>query len=123
MSKRGWLTLFVGMGALGVLSLSAVVEGQRPTTTRDAIAEAQAPPAGTPAQLPQDRGDRFDAGKADPSSSSLETQPDKGRALGVDSARDPLNAKRPMQTFDEIMKADVADKAKVMAADRKLLET
>jgi len=123
-ARRGWLILFVGVGALGLLFISAV-EGQRPspTPTRDAIAEAQAVPSGAPAQLPQDRGDRFDAGKTEPSSSVLETQPDKGQGLGFDFFRDPLNAKQPMQTFDEIMKADVADKAKVMAAQRKLLET
>ena len=43
----------------------------------------------------------------------------QGRETGFVFARDPLNAKQPMQTFDEIMKADVADKAKVMAAQRR----
>jgi cytochrome c peroxidase len=126
MAKWGWLTLaLVIVAAAILLSLSSGVEGQRssPGPVRDAIQEAQAPPTGAPTPLPQDRGDRFDATKADPSSSALETQPDKGQATGFDFYRDPLNAKRPLQTFDEVMKADVADKAKVMAAHRKLLDT
>jgi cytochrome c peroxidase len=41
---------------------------------------------------------------------------------GFDFSRDPLNARKPMQAFDESMKQDVADKPKVMAAQRKLLE-
>jgi cytochrome c peroxidase len=125
MAKWGWLTLSLGIVGLVLLSMSSGVEGQRPSPApaRDAIIEAQAPPSGAPARLPQDRGDRFDAPKADPSSSALETQPEKGQATGFDFFRDPLNAKRPMETFEEVMKADVADKAKIMAAHRKFLET
>jgi len=125
MARWGWLAWSLTAAAILVGSLSSGVWGQRASTApiRDAIAEAQAPPAGAPAPLPQDRGDRFEPGRADPSSSALDGQPDKGQATGFDFVRDPLNAKRPMQTFDEVMKADVADKAKVMAAQRKLLET
>ena len=120
-----WPILSVGTAALVLLSLSSGVEGQRASSApvRDAVAEAQAPPAGAPTPAQQDKDDRFDAGKAEQSSSVLETQPDKGQATGFDFYRDPLNAKRPMQSFDETMKADVADKPKVMAAQRKLLET
>jgi hypothetical protein len=53
----------------------------------------------------------------------LETQLDKGQASGFDFYRDPLNAARPMQSFEETMKTDVADKATVMAAQRKVLES
>ena len=42
--------------------------------------------------------------------------------LGFDFARDPLNAKQPMQPAEEIQKNDIADKPKVMAAQQKLLE-
>ena len=112
MSKRGWLTLFVGYGGAWRFfpcPPSSKVSVRR--RTRDAIAEAQAPPAGAPAQLPQDRGDRFDAGKAEPSSSALDDPAGQGPGTGFDFSRDPLNAKQPMQTFDEIMKADVARQA------------
>ena len=42
---------------------------------------------------------------------------------GFDFRRDPLNAKKPMMTFEEIMKEDIAAKPKVMAPQRKLLES
>src|SRR4029450_10110354 len=45
-----------------------------------------------------------------------------GGALGFDFARDPLNAMKPMQTFEETMKADVDARPGVGAAQRKLLE-
>jgi hypothetical protein len=66
---------------------------------RDAIMEAQAPPSSAPAPGPEDRSDRFAPSRAEPSSSALETQPDKGQATGFDFYRDPLNAARPMQSF------------------------
>jgi cytochrome c peroxidase len=124
-AKWGWLALVLGCMAVLFLSISPAVEGQRPgpTPARDAIMEAQAPPSSPPTPQPQDRGDRFEAGKAEPSSGALDTQPDKGQVTGFDFYRDPLDAKKPMQSFDEIMKADVADKPKVMAAQRKLLES
>jgi cytochrome c peroxidase len=124
MSKPTVVALsLITLGLVGLM-LSPSVEGQRaPAPVRDAIAEAQAPPGTPAAPLPQDRGDRFDASKAEPSSPVLDTQPERGRVEGFDFVRDPLNAKKPMQTFEEIMKADVADKPKVMAAQRKLLES
>jgi hypothetical protein len=42
--------------------------------------------------------------------------------LGFDFARDPLNAKQPMQPAEEIMKNDIADKPKVTAAQQELLQ-
>ena len=125
MAKWGVFSLSLGMIALLVFVLSSGVEGQRPASTpaRDAVMEAQASPQGAPAPLPQDRSDRFDAAQAEPSSSALDAQPDKGQATGFDFYRDPLNAKRPMQTFEEVMKADVADKPKAMDMQRKLLES
>ncbi len=42
--------------------------------------------------------------------------------LGFDFARDPLNAKRPMQPAEEIMKNDIAEKPKVTDAQHRLLE-
>ena len=124
MAKVGWLVVVVMCAALSLLFTSGV-EGQRApsTSVRDAIMEAQAPPSGTPAPGPDDRSDRFTPARAEPSSGALETQPDKGQATGFDFYRDPLNAARPMQSFEETMKADVADKSKVMAAHQKLLES
>jgi cytochrome c peroxidase len=125
MVKIGSLVVLMVCAALVLLSTSSGVEGQRTSSTpvRDAIMEAQAPPAGGPTPGPEDRSDRFGPARAEPSSSALETQPDKGQATGFDFYRDPLNAARPMQSFEETMKADVADKSKVMAAQRTLLES
>lgn len=94
----------------------------------DAVAEAltSQPPVGDrPEQKkqPQDQGDKFDAGNAPGSSSAFDQQPDQGKIKGFDFYRDPLNAKTPGQTPDEIMKQDVADKPKVMEAQKKLLES
>ena len=82
----------------------------------DAINAAQTP-SGVPLIRPEqtknahDRFDLFDAPKALTSSTAFENQPDKGQILGFDFYRDPLNAKQPMQTFEEIMQADIAQKA------------
>jgi cytochrome c peroxidase len=111
-----------------VLVVSVSVEGQRTPTSVDAtapfdaVAQGQAPPRGvTPS--PPDASKAFDPTNAPPSSDAFDDQPDGGKATGFDFARDPLNAKKPMETFDEIMKADVAAKPKVMDTQRKLLQT
>jgi cytochrome c peroxidase len=70
-----------------------------------------------------DQGDAFKAASAPPSSTALKAQPDEGTAKGFDLARDPLNAKEPMQDPDEIKKADIAAREKVNADHRKLLES
>ena len=69
-----------------------------------------------------DPKDPLAARNAKPSSPAFADQPDKGKIEGFDFFRDPLNAKRPMQTFDEIMKADVGAKPNVMATQKRLLE-
>jgi len=68
-----------------------------------------------------DQSDVFDPKNAPPSSTALDGQPEKGRILGFDFRRDPLNSKKPMMTFDEIYKEDVAAKPKVMETQKKLL--
>ena len=68
-----------------------------------------------------DRSGAFAATNAKPISPALGSQPDKGGNPGFDFYRDPLNSMRPMTTFEEVMKADVAAKAKVMADQLKLL--
>lgn len=94
----------------------------------DAVADAQTPRA-APATRPEqqlsdhDRSDVFAANNAPASSSAFKDQPDHGMAKGFDFYRDPLNAMHPMQTFEQTMQQDVADKPKVMAEQRKLLES
>src|SRR5437764_6790499 len=93
----------------------------------DAVQAAQ-----TPSTVPQtrpeqrhtehDRSALFAAPNALPSSTAFERQPDQGQILGFDFYRDPLNAKQPMQAFEQIMQDDVAQKPQVMDTQRQLLE-
>ena len=117
-----------------IFGVAAVVLSQsKPPATHppllpDAIEEAQTPRA-VPATRPEqqksahDRSDVFASTKAKSSSPVLETQPEDGKINGFDFARDPLNAKRPMQTADEITREDIAMRPKVMEAQRRLLES
>jgi hypothetical protein len=50
-------------------------------------------------------------------------QPERGETLGFDFYRDPLDAQKPMQTFEATLKADIQAKTKVMETQRKLLES
>jgi cytochrome c peroxidase len=111
---------------------AAQAEHQRaratPAVLPDAVEDAQTPrdvPATRPEQQKSehDRSDVFLAPHALPSSNAFGTQPDKGEVRGFEFYRDPLNAKTPMQSPDDIMKADMAAKPAVMAAQRKLLES
>src|SRR3954470_19898386 len=68
-----------------------------------------------------DRSDDFLPDNAPKSSTALEQQPDKGGINGFDFARDPLNARNPKQTAEEIMQQDIAMKPKVMAMQQQLL--
>jgi cytochrome c peroxidase len=133
---RNYSSLSRGMGAIAGLSVLALVayygEGQegkrRPAPPHDAVADAQTPrevEATRPEQkkTAHDRSEMFAASNAVPSSPAFADQPEKGQLQGFDFYRDPLDAKRPMQTFEEIMRADVAAKPKVMATQRKLLES
>ena len=113
--------------AIGLALVSgAALMGQEAKPTRpDAVEEAQSPPRASGSRPEQqksehDRSDVFAADNAPPSSEAFKTQPDEGKVKGFDFYRDPLNAKRPMQTFEETMQQDVADKPKVMAAQRAL---
>jgi cytochrome c peroxidase len=130
-------------GAVAILSLGLVVfagaqsrnDAPRATTAEpspsaapsDAVADAQTPRA-VPATRPEqqktehDQSNVFAADAAPQSAEPIREQPDEGKVKGFDFYRDPLNAKKPMQTFEESMKQDVADKPKVMAAQRALLE-
>ncbi|MGA8808813.1 MAG: cytochrome B6 [Thermoanaerobaculia bacterium] len=117
-----------------ILAASAVVLAQQaktpprtPPRPADAVDQAQLPnpvPVTRPeqAKTDHDRSDEFSANNADPSSTAFASQPDKGAITGFDFYRDPLNAKRPMQSPDEIMREDIAAKPKVMAMQQQLLE-
>lgn len=94
--------------------------------SRDAVEAAQGanPPQGERAELQKadhDKSDKFAAEKAPASSHALKAQPEGGQVTGFDFYRDPLNAKKPMTTFDEVMAVDVAAKDKVMADQKALL--
>jgi cytochrome c peroxidase len=114
-------------GAAGIyLAAWAQTPAARPQ--RDAVAEAQQPSqvkATRPEQQksPHDRSDLFDDTKAPPSSPVFSTQPKQGKISGFDFYRDPLNADRPSQPPEEIVKKETANKPNVMAAQRKLLES
>jgi cytochrome c peroxidase len=113
--------------AVAVLSQSNP-PASRPPLLPDAVEEAQTPrtvPATRPEQqkTAHDRSDAFAGTKATPSSPALATQPEDGKINGFDFARDPLNAKRPMQPADEIMREDIAMRPRVMEAQRRLLES
>jgi cytochrome c peroxidase len=124
--------LFAGVG-LFVMSFGLTVSGAqeerqaREKRPYDAVAEAQTSrevPIERPEQkkTEHDRADLFDEPKARPSSPILADQPKEGRISGFDFYRDPLNADKPDQDPGEIVKKESANKAKVMAAQRELLE-
>lgn len=92
----------------------------------DAIHAAQAPIV-PPIERPEQELSAHDKEVAEKpaasSSPALKDQPDDGKILGFDFARDPLNSKEPMMTFDQIMSADIEAKPGVMATQRALLES
>ncbi|WP_224985023.1 cytochrome B6 [Geomonas agri] len=115
------------------LALPAVnswtAEGHAPRKAPpDVVMEAQ-----TPREVPQnrpeqqkgshDQSDMFQATKADPASTAFKNQPDEGKTLGFEFYRDPLDAKKPMMTFQEVYQKDVGEKPKVMETQRRLLES
>lgn len=119
--------------SLGLSSLTGVINPAFSQTSyellaqsSDAIFEAQTPrhppTAGTEQKKTEhDRSDIFSASNASPSSSAFQNQPDEGKVKGFDFYRDPLNAKEPMQTFEETMKADEKQRPAVMKTQRDLL--
>jgi cytochrome c peroxidase len=125
------LKIFAVTLFLAIWGWSQQAQDKRPpqgARTRDAVVDAQTTQS-VPITRPEQRktehdlSDIFKAPSAESSSPALENQPDQGKMLGFDFARDPLNSKRPMMTFEEIMKEDVAVKPRVMAAQRQLLES
>jgi cytochrome c peroxidase len=125
--KQGSRRIFgyVSLIGLGMTVFSAAMGEVKPY---DAAAEAQTakPATGNRPESQKsdhDRSDVFHATQAQPASNALGNQPDQGKILGFDFYRDPLDAKQPMQTFEDIMQADQAAKPKIGAAQRQLLES
>jgi len=103
------------------------IDNELAAESSDAIMNAQTNPKnvkGNPEHKPteHDRGDLFTASNALPSSPAFKNQPDEGKILGFDFYRDPLNAKKPMQTFEETMKNDMKERPSIMKTQRALLE-
>lgn len=128
MRKRDIVWLSLGLSSLaGVISPAfSQTSYKLLAQSSDAIFEAQTPrhlPAiGTEQKKTEhDRSDIFAASNAPPSSSAFQNQPDDGKVKGFDFYRDPLNAKEPMQTFEETMKADEKQRPAVMKTQRDLL--
>jgi cytochrome c peroxidase len=96
---------------------------QEPSAPPDAIEQAQAPPqidGEAPSNQPTGPGgDQLPPPQ--PVTQALGNQPDAGRIDGFDFYRDPLNAKKPKQTFEETMAADVEARPQVMTLQRELL--
>ncbi|HEX4145941.1 MAG TPA: hypothetical protein VHY91_20745, partial [Pirellulales bacterium] len=119
------------VASVGLLLLVATPEarsqGSSGKTPADAIAEAQTSKDVVRERPEQkktahDKSDVFDSDKALPTTKALSEQADGGRFLGFDFYFDPLGAMKPGMTFEEVFKALKANKAKVMATQRKLLE-
>ncbi len=118
-------------GSLGLFVCSQEAKKNptsKSTAPPDTIAEAQTPKE-VPVERPEqkktahDLSDIFAPSKAPPSSEALIDQPEQGGMTGFDFYRDPLGAMKPGMTFEEVYKAAVAAKPKVMATQRKLLES
>jgi cytochrome c peroxidase len=92
----------------------------------DAVQEAQRGP-NEPSQESQPARPTSDHAAANkpamPITQALNDQPDQGKVTGFDFSLDPYNAKKPRQTFEEIMAADVKAKPGVMQKQRELLES
>jgi cytochrome c peroxidase len=126
---RGFL-LSVALVSLVVIAWSQVTpqQDEKKRPQKDAIEDAQSL-AKVSIKRPEqkqsdhDQSDLFKETKAKSSSPALGNQPEQGKINGFDFFRDPLNAKKPRQTFEEIMKEDIELKPKVMEIQRKLLES
>jgi cytochrome c peroxidase len=115
----------------GVIAVSCAPRGtlraQPPSQPPpDAIALAQTPqPVATlrPEQrkTPHDLSSIFAAGAARPTSAAETVQTDRGQYTGFDFYRDPLGATRPGQSPEDLVRAAVAAKPAVMAAQMQLL--
>ncbi len=124
--SAGLATLGIA-GGLYLQQANAQQPAPKGRTLPDAVQDAQLPREVERKRPEQklsehDRSEVFQAPNAPHSSRELPKQPEKGEINGFDFVRDPLNAKKPMQSPDEIKAADKEAKAGVMAAQKALLE-
>lgn len=123
----GWLQLSA-IGQESQRTGAPVEAGRQHPIDPDALRESQTP-RDVPRERPEqelnehDRRLREALPAAPLADSSIAGQPAGGKILGFDFYRDPLNALRPGMTLQEIMQADQADRPKVMAAQKQLLES
>jgi cytochrome c peroxidase len=117
--------LFISCAPSHTVHAQAPGHGAAPSAA-DAVAQAQRPqlvPAVRPEQrkTPHDLSNIFSASAAPPTSAAEAAQVDHGQYTAFDFYRDPLGATRPGEAPDALMRADMAAKAAVMAAQMKLL--
>src|SRR5215831_8119959 len=95
--------------------LDAVIRAQEPAPIQMKRPEQQ--------KTAHDKSNIFDESQAKPSSPAFHNQPGEGKVSGFDFYRDPLNAAHPYESPDAIMQRLSADKPRIMAIQRKLLES
>lgn len=95
-----------------------------PDAASDAI-EVRSAASNRPEQklTEHDKSPRFDTTRPAPVNGALKSQPNQGRLIGFDFARDPLGAPQPWTTFAEVMKKESAQKPTVMSAQLALLKS
>jgi cytochrome c peroxidase len=104
------------------------VVAQQPASPppQDAVANAQRPAPSEETRPEQrksehDQSGVFDPQRAEPASPVFGTQPKEGKISGFDFVRDPLNADKPFEAFEDIVKKESAAKPGVMQAQQALL--
>lgn len=126
----------VAVAALLLANFAVPVWGQKVNSKQpakakaphDAVTDAQTPrevPIERPEQkkTEHDKSDIFKPRNSPPTTKALSDQTDEGQMLGFDFYRDPLGAMKPGMRFEDVYKALVEAKPKVIATQRKLLET
>src|SRR5688500_932680 len=111
MKKVHILLLGCGLAAFGMSNAQNLDDKDvrtRGAESRDAIVAAQSARETAVTRPEQkknerDRSGAFAAQNSKSSSTVFGSQPDHGRILGFDFYRDPLNAKKPLQSFEEMM--------------------
>jgi len=129
MGKKRMTAVFAALLVPGfvLLASQAWTETKPQRAPYDAVLEAQTQRE-VPITRPEQRKNEHDGWKiysateAESSSTAFAKQPDQGKILGFDLYRDPLDAKKPMTTFEEVYNEDVAGKQHVMDQQRQLLE-
>jgi cytochrome c peroxidase len=111
----------------GAAVVAVIAQESPKAIPHDAVADAQQTLPARNARPEQrksehDRSDLFKSQNAQPSSPVFKTQDKEGKNSGFDFYRDPLNSDQPSQDPNAIMAKLIADKPKVMEAQRKLLE-